>query len=123
MRVARKRVLIADDEPQTCRLHAEALGEAYEIFVAHNGVDALVLAVDLVPDLLLLDIMMPQLDGRTICRKLKSYPRTKDIKIVLVTGKSAQSDRIVGFEVGADEYLEKPVPLQRLALVVANLLR
>ena len=119
----KKTLLIADDDRLMHELYPQYLGDGYEYLHAYNGVDALVLAVDQVPDLVILDVIMPGLDGREVCKKIKSYPKTKSIRVVMVTGKSDQSDRLVGFEVGADDYLEKPYSLEILARTVEKQLR
>jgi DNA-binding response OmpR family regulator len=121
--MAKKRLLIADDDNLAHKLYAEYLGEDYEYLDAFNGVDALVLAVDLLPDLLILDVAMPMLDGRTVCKKLKEYPKTEGIKILMVSGKDEQFDRALGFEVGADDYLGKSQVPGLLKTSVAKLLR
>lgn len=119
----KKKLLIADDDPKLHNLYPQYLGDGYEYLHAYDGVDTLILAVDQLPDLVILDVMMPLLDGRTVCKKLKSYPKTSHIRVVMVTGKDNQSDRIVGFEVGADEYLEKPYSLDILARTIEKQLR
>ena len=119
----KKKLLIADDDPMMHDLYPQYLGDGFEYLHAYNGMDALVLAVDLVPDLVILDVIMPMIDGREVCKKLKSYPKTKDIRVLMVTGKDGPSDRHVGFEVGADDYLEKPYSLEILARTIAKLLR
>lgn len=119
----RRKLLIADDDRQLCSMLSDFFSKDYDIFCAFDGADALMLAVEHRPDLVLLDITMPILDGRTICKKLKDNPLTKDTCIIMVTGKSAQYDRLVGFEVGADDYVEKPVSLEYLARIVEGLLR
>ena len=121
--MGKKTLLIADDDRTMHELYPEYLGDAYEYLHAYNGVDALVLAVDLMPDLVILDVLMPGLDGRAVCKKLKSYPKTKGILVVMVTGKRDQTDRLVGFEVGADDYLEKPYYLEMLARTIEKQLR
>lgn len=123
MALPKKKLLIADDDPKMHDLYPQYLGDEYDYLHAYNGVDALVLAVDLLPDLVILDVLMPLVDGRTVCKKLKSYPKTKDIRVIIVTGKDGPSDRLVGFEVGADDYLEKPYSLEMLARTIAKLLR
>lgn len=110
----RKRILIADDSKLVHERMANDLGEEYELLHAYDGADTLLLAFELLPDLLILDIMMPMLDGRTICKKLRAHPRTKGMKIIMVSAKNAQSDRLVGFEVGADDYVEKPYTVELL---------
>lgn len=119
----KKTLLIADDDPNMHDLYPQYLGDGYHYLHAHDGADALILAVDLLPDLVILDVLMPLLDGRTVCKKIKSYPKTKAIRVIIVTGKEGPSDRQVGFEVGADDYLEKPYSLEVLARTVAKLLR
>jgi DNA-binding response OmpR family regulator len=86
-------------------------------------VDALILAVDQLPDLVILDVSMPILDGRTVCKKLKEYPKTKGIKVLMVSAKDEQHDRVLGFEVGADEYLGKPQVFSLLKSSIEKLLR
>jgi DNA-binding response OmpR family regulator len=119
----KKRLLIADDDRTMHELYPQYLGDAYEYLHAYDGVDALVMAVDLLPDLIILDVVMPGLDGRAVCKKIKSYPKTQGIRVVMVSGKTHQSDRLVGFEVGADDYLEKPYSLDILARSVEKQLR
>jgi DNA-binding response OmpR family regulator len=118
----KKRMLIADDSRYSHQIYTSFFGDEFEYLHAYDGADALALAVAELPELIILDLMMPLLDGREICKKLKSYPTTKDIKIIMVTAKDSQSDRLVGFEVGADDYLEKPCPLDLLARSIRHLL-
>lgn len=119
----KKKVLIADDDQLMHQVFADCLGDRYEYLHAFNGIDTLVMAVEAVPDLVILDIMMPLLDGRAVCRKIKSYPKTKGVKVVMVSAREEQSDRLVGFEVGADAYLEKTISLDLLARTVEEQLR
>ena len=118
----KKKLLIADDDKLLHQMYDDGLGEDYDILHAYDGVDALTLAVEHTPDVILLDIMMPLLDGRTVCRKIKENARTKDAKVIMVTGRGEQSDRLVGFEVGADEYVAKPVSLAYLGRTIRKLL-
>ena len=119
----KKKILVADDDNFLHKMYTDGLGEEYEVIHAYDGADALMVAMKEQPDLILLDIMMPLLDGRTICKKLKGNPATSAIKIVMVSAKSEQSDRLVGFELGADDYVEKPVTLAYLNRVIAKLLK
>ncbi len=119
----KKKLLIADDDQSVHELYPEFLGDGYEYLHAFNGVDALMMTVDLMPDLVILDVLMPMIDGRAVCKKIKSYPKTKDIRVIIVTGKDGPSDRLVGFEVGADDYLEKPHSIGILAHSIEKLLR
>ena len=121
-RMPKKKMLIADDSHYSHEIYTSFFGDEFEYLHAFDGVDALVMAIDEVPDIIILDLIMPLLDGRAICRKLKNFPKTKDIKIIMVTAKSSQSDRIVGFEMGADDYIEKPCSMDLLARSVKSLL-
>ena len=105
----KKKLLIADDDTYVHQLFEDSFIKDFEIVHAYDGAEALMLAVQHRPDLILLDITMPFLDGRTVCKKIKKNPVTAKIKIIMVTVKDEQHDRLVGFEVGADEYVEKPV--------------
>lgn len=119
----KKKVLIADDNRMVHQLYTACFGEEFDLVHAYDGAEALVLAVDLMPDLILLDIMMPLLDGRAICKQLKKHEKTKKIVVVMVTAKDSQSDRLVGFEVGADDYIEKPCPPDFLLERIRKFLR
>jgi len=94
----KKKVLVADDSQMIHRLYEGCLGDEFEIVHAYDGAETLLMAVDLLPDLILLDIMMPLLDGRVICKQLKKHPRTKQIKIdVALDG--VESVKLPGFDV------------------------
>ena len=114
----KKKLLIADDDEALHRLYGDSFSEEFEVLHALDGADTLMLAVQHLPDIILLDITMPLLDGRTICKKIKGNPRTKDIKVVMITGKDGQHDRLLGFEVGADDYVEKPATLSYITRVI-----
>ena len=117
----KKKLLIADDDETLHRLYGDSFSEEFEVLHALDGADTLMLAVQHLPDIILLDITMPLLDGRTICRKIKGNPLTKNIKIVIITGKGEQHDRLLGFEVGADDYVEKPATLSYITRVIRKL--
>jgi DNA-binding response OmpR family regulator len=118
----KKRILIADDSRFSHEIYTGFFGDKFEYLHAYDGAETLLMAIDELPDLIILDLVMPLLDGRSVCKKLKNYPKTKDIKIVMVTARNSQSDRLVGFEVGADDYLDKPCSQELLARSVKNLL-
>ncbi len=102
-------ILIVDDEPTNIRVLLEILRPLYPLRVANNGETALqIVQSDTPPDLVLLDIMMPGLDGFDVCRKIKSNPNTATIPIIFITGKDTDQDEIYGFEVGAVDYITKP---------------
>jgi two-component system alkaline phosphatase synthesis response regulator PhoP len=111
------KLLIADDEPAVRALvHVTLEGEEYEILEAADGLEALEVARDESPSLVLLDIMMPRLDGLEVCRQLKSDPDTSDIVVVMLTAQA--QDRDQGLAAGADDYFTKPFsPLALLNMV------
>lgn len=108
---AEKRViLIVDDTPEIIAFVSELLHDQYRVRVATNGKDALHIAFSAdPPDLILLDIMMPGMDGYEVCRHLKSDSQASDIPVIFLTAKSETEDEEKGFEVGAVDYITKPV--------------
>ena len=105
----KKKILIADDDTYVHELFTAVLSSnEFDIIHAYDGQETVERVDNEQPDLIVLDIMMPIKDGRDICRDLKKNPRTKDIKILMLSGKDEQLDRIVGFESGADGYIAKP---------------
>jgi len=117
----KKTLLVADDDRTLHDFYREIFAEEFEILNAYDGAEALMMAVAYRPDVMILDVSMPLLDGRSLCSKLKKFPATQDVKIVMVTGKTSQYDRLVGLEVGADDYLEKPAYRQQLSRSVRSL--
>ena len=104
-----KKILVADDEPYILMALTDAVEmEGYDCVTAVNGKDALEKARAEVPDLILLDIMMPYMDGYEVCEELKGDPATRDIPVIRLTAKSQQVDIQRGKEVGADDYITKP---------------
>jgi phosphoserine phosphatase RsbU/P len=105
----KRTLLLVDDDSQNIQVVHSILKDNYKIRVAMNGVKALELAkVEPLPDLILLDVMMPQMDGYTVCRHLKADPRTRDTPVIFLTGRTEVSDETRGFEVGAVDYIHKP---------------
>jgi two-component system phosphate regulon response regulator PhoB len=105
----RTRILLIEDE----RGLTEALSwtfekEGYEVLVARDGPEGLRKAQTLLPDLILLDIMLPGLNGLEICRELRAGERTRDIPIIILSAKTEETDQVVGFSLGADDYVPKP---------------
>src|SRR5437868_9108355 len=118
------RVLVVDDVELNIKLlEAKLSSEYFEVIVADNGPTALELAESELPDIILLDIMMPRMDGFEVCRRLKANPRTADIPVVMVTALSDVADRLRGLESGADEFLTKPVNDTALFARVRSLVR
>ena len=105
------RILVVDDSPMNLRMLIQFLRLDFKILVATNGAVALELAQHERPDLILLDVVMPEMDGRDVCRALKGDPRTSHIPVIFVTGKSDEIDEMEGFELGAVDYITKPFSL------------
>ncbi|MFT5540340.1 MAG: two-component system cell cycle response regulator [Alphaproteobacteria bacterium] len=104
------RILVVDDLPANVKvLDAKLTAEYFTVVTAMNGADALKLAVSEAPDIILLDVMMPEMDGFEVCRRLKTDPATNHIPVVMVTALSDVADRVTGLEAGADDFLTKPV--------------
>ena len=118
------RILIADDNPANVDILARRLeSQGYEIVTAHDGEEALTKARDLLPDLILLDVMMPKMDGFAVCREIKGDTALPFMPIILVTAKTESKDIVEGLDAGADEYLPKPVDHAALVARVGSILR
>jgi DNA-binding response OmpR family regulator len=115
--------LLADDDPGLRRLIGATFGGGdFELLQAVDGEEALRLAQQEHPDIVLLDVNMPKLDGFEVCRRIKAEPETAGIKVVMLTARSADTDRARGREAGADDYFIKPFsPVQLLNKVYALL--
>lgn len=110
-----KTILIVDDSPTEMRLVREALQKGgYRILTAVDGEEALEKAADENPSLIVLDVVLPKKNGFQVCRQLKTAPTTKDIKIIMVTSKSQDTDRFWGLKQGADAYMTKPFKEEEL---------
>ncbi len=108
--VPKPTILIVDDTPDNITLLTSLLGEQYKNKVATNGIKALKIATTgTPPDLILLDIMMPEMDGYEVCRRLKEDAITKDIPIIFLTARTQEGDETMGFELGAVDYITKPI--------------
>lgn len=126
LRRAGPRILVVDDEAAICSLAGacirHALGEHYEVSYARNGEKALEAVARERPDLILLDIMMPVLDGFETCRRLKASPDTADIPIIFLTALGEEKDIEQGLALGGDAYVVKPFNAVTLAAQIAELL-
>lgn len=119
-----KRILIVDDEPDVVDLieiNLKALG--FQISTASDGASALDKVQSKRPDLIILDLMIPSISGLEVCKTLKKNSETASIPIIMLTAKSEEVDRIVGLELGADDYVTKPFSPRELALRVQSVLR
>ena len=111
------KILIVEDEPDIVELLAYNLHqEGFETTTAFNGEDALRHVNTRPPDLILLDLLLPGVDGLEICRMLKRNPTTEDIPVIILTAKGEKTDRIVGLELGADDYITKPFSPREVVL-------
>ncbi|MBF0259336.1 MAG: diguanylate cyclase [Desulfamplus sp.] len=104
----RQKILIVDDTIANIQILGETLGAEYEVLIATNGNDALDLAQEQLPDIILLDIMMPGMDGYTVCRKLKSDPQTRSIPVIFITAMNEEKNEEKGLDIGAIDYIIKP---------------
>jgi two-component system phosphate regulon response regulator PhoB len=122
--MAKGTILVIDDERDLIELVSYNLEkEGFAVKTAGNGEAGLTAARSEIPDLVLVDIMMPGMDGLELCRHLRSDARTASIPIIMLTAKSAESDRVVGLELGADDYVTKPFSPRELAARVKAVLR
>src|SRR5690606_20498408 len=118
------RVLIVDDLPTNVRLlEARLSAEYYDVVTASSGPQALAICDSQDIDLVLLDVMMPDMDGFEVCQRLKSNPRTQHVPVLMITALDQTSDRVRGLEVGADDFLTKPVDDVQLMARVKSLVR
>jgi two-component system, OmpR family, alkaline phosphatase synthesis response regulator PhoP len=118
------RILVAEDERDVAELVRYTLArEGFEVVVAANGADALRHAKEGRPDLVLLDLMLPQVNGWELCRRLKQDPATKALPVIMLTARSEEGDKILGFELGADDYVTKPFSTRELVARVRAVVR
>lgn len=116
-------ILVVDDSPTELRLITAPLrAQGYKVATARDGEEALRMVQSDRPDLIVLDIVMPNQNGFQVCRKLKRHPATKDIKIVFLSSKDQKTDRLWGLRQGADEYLIKPIDNGTLLTTIERLL-
>ena len=119
-----KKILIVEDEPAIHELVKYNLQkEGYSVLSAYDGSAGADLARDQKPDLILLDLMLPKMDGIEVCRMLKSNTRTSGIPIIMVTAKSEEADKVLGLVIGADDYLAKPFGVRELLARIKAVLR
>lgn len=115
------RILVVDDETAVTDLIGYNLQKAhYEVLKAHDGETALQIAHESAPDLILLDLMLPKVDGLDVCRELR---KTSDVPIIMITARGEETDRVIGLELGADDYLCKPFSMRELLARIKAVLR
>lgn len=119
----KQRILVVDDEPEAVELVEFNLKQAgYAVVTASDGAEALKKAHAQTPDLIVLDVMLPEMDGFEICKTLRLEPSTARVPIIMLTAKAAEIDRVLGLELGADDYLTKPFSPRELLLRVKKIL-
>jgi two-component system sensor histidine kinase/response regulator len=119
MQQKKKRMLAVDDSPNNNAIIEELFGDYYDLRTATTGEEALQIAQTFQPDIVLLDIMMPGMDGYEVCRRLREHPSLLDIKILMVTAKGALEERIKGYEFGANDFITKPFEQENIQESVA----
>lgn len=124
MSVTKYKILVVDDEPDIVELIAYNLKrEGYQVYTAANGQEAVTTAKRVMPDLIILDIMMPKMDGIEACRIMRSMPEFKSTFMVFLTARSEEYSEIAGFNVGADDYIAKPIKPRALLSRINAILR
>jgi DNA-binding response OmpR family regulator len=114
-RMTRAKVLIIEDDRSLADVLLYNLRQAgYEVWVAHDGQNGLAQATLRTPDVVILDLMLPVVDGQEVCRRLRSDPATRECRIIMLTAKAEESDQLVGFSLGADDYVTKPFSVKVL---------
>lgn len=122
--IRKSRILVVDDEPDAVELIAFNLKSAgFDVMTADDGEEALRKAIHGKPDLVLLDVMLPEMDGLEVCKALRQNAGTARLPIIMLTAKAGEVDRVLGLELGADDYVTKPFSPRELLLRVKNLLR
>lgn len=124
MITTKQKILVVDDEPDILELIAYNLKkEGYLVFTAKNGKEAVQEAKNCLPDLIILDVMMPKMDGIEACRVLRTMPEFKNTFVVFLTARSEEYSEIAGFNVGADDYIAKPIKPRALLSRINAILR
>ncbi|MCD6239316.1 MAG: DNA-binding response regulator [Thermotoga sp.] len=120
----KERILVVDDEPSIVELVSYNLkGEGYDVLKAYNAKEALKLMEKATIDLFIIDIMLPDMDGKELCRIIRERKKTQDKPIIFLTAKSSEFDRVVGFEIGGDDYVTKPFSIRELLARIKAIFR
>ncbi len=124
MSLSNPKILIIEDEPSQIELiHYNLKTEGYEVFTSHDGEDGLMQASEVLPDLILLDWMIPKISGMEVCRRLRKNSLTREIPVIMVTARSEEVDKIQGLDMGADDYITKPYSIKELLARVRAAIR
>lgn len=120
----KQKILVVDDEPDAVELIEFNLKQGgFDVVSANDGAEALRKAKTAAPHLIILDVMLPEMDGMEVCKHLKRDPETARIPVIMLTAKAAEIDRVLGLELGADDYVTKPFSPRELVLRVKNMLK
>ncbi len=117
------KILIVDDDPMNLKFLKEILSDEYNIKAALSGEEALEIIFDFMPEILSLDIMMPGVDGYEVCKKIRANEKLANIKILLVSAKAMLNEKLMGYEVGADDYITKPFEHEELLAKIKIFIR
>ncbi|MFA5276335.1 MAG: response regulator, partial [Candidatus Omnitrophota bacterium] len=121
--VAKRKILVVDDEKELVKLVTFNLSIAgYNVLSAKNGIEALEISEQENPDLIILDIMLPRIDGWEVCRRLRQNPHTTHIPIIILSALSEVNDKLKGFDLGIDDYVTKPFSPRELVVRVKRVL-
>ena len=124
MSLSYPKILIIEDELSQIELiHYNLKKEGYEVFTSHDGEDGLMQASEVLPDLILLDWMIPKISGVEVCRRLRRSSLTKEIPVIMITARSEEVDKIQGLDMGADDYITKPYSIKELLARVRAAIR
>jgi two-component system, OmpR family, alkaline phosphatase synthesis response regulator PhoP len=124
MSTSKPKILIVDDEPDILELiEYNLLKEGYQVFTASNGQEGVTVAKKILPDLIILDVMMPKMDGIEACRILRTMQEFKNTFVIFLTARSEEYSEIAGFNVGADDYIAKPIKPRSLISRINAILR
>ena len=122
--MASEKILVVDDEDHIVELISyNLINSGYSVLTANNGIDAVRIAKEDNPNLILLDLMIPGLDGYDVCKAIRSDVNTKNISIIMLSAKGEELDKILGLELGADEYITKPFSIRELLARIKAILR
>lgn len=117
------KILVVDDDPMNLKFLIEILSDEYEIQAVLSGEEALNIVHDFMPDIILLDIMMPGIDGYEVCKKIRADKKLSKTKILLVSAKAMLNEKIMGYDVGADDYITKPFEHEELLAKIKIFIR
>ena len=124
MKKKNTKILLVDDEPDILEIVGYNLAqEDYQIFTATNGTEAIEIAKKVIPDLIIMDVMMPEMDGMEACENIRKIPELSNVLITFLTARSEDYSQVAGFDAGADDYITKPIKPKLLVSKVKALLR